>query len=71
MEWYRPDVRPVWLTAEEYAALPLTLAVRECQYQVSQPGFRVRTITLVTTLLDAEVDPAEELAALSPKGQDG
>ena len=64
VEWYRPYVRPVWMTAEEYAALPLTLAVRECQYQVTQPGFRVRTITLVTTLLDAEVDPAEELASL-------
>jgi len=38
--------------------------VRECQYRVTQPGFRVRTITLVTTLLDAAVYPAEELAAL-------
>ena len=62
--WYRPYVRPVWMTAEEYAALPLTLTVRECQYRVTQPGFRVRTITLVTTLLDAAVYPAEELAAL-------
>jgi Transposase DDE domain len=64
VEWYRPYVRPVWMTAEEYATLPLTLTVRECQYQVTQPGFRVRTITLVTTLLDAEIYPAEDLAAL-------
>jgi hypothetical protein len=64
VEWYRPYVRPAWMTAEEYAALPLTLTVRECQYQVTQPGFRVRTITLVTTLLDAEIHPAEDLAAL-------
>src|SRR5512142_183621 len=64
VEWYRPYVRPVWMTAEEFAALPLTLAVRECQYQVTRPGFRVRTITLVTTLLDAEAYPADELAAL-------
>jgi hypothetical protein len=28
------------MTAEEFAALPLTLTVRECQYQVTQPGFR-------------------------------
>ena len=40
--------------------LPLTLAVRECQYQVTRPGFRVRTVTLVTTLLDADAYPAEE-----------
>jgi len=64
VEWYRPYARPVWMTAEEFAALPLTLTVRECQYQVTQPGFRVRTITLVTTLLDAEIYPAEDLAAL-------
>ena len=52
------------MTAEEYAVLPDTLAVRECQYQVTRPGFRVRTITLVTTLLDAEAYPADELATL-------
>ena len=64
VEWYRPYVRPTWMTAEAFAALPLALTVRECQYRVTQPGFRVRTITLVTTLLDAAVYPAEELAAL-------
>jgi hypothetical protein len=64
VEWYKPYVRPVWMTAEEFAALPLTLTVRECRYQVTRPGFRVRTITLVTTVLDADVYPAEELAAL-------
>jgi hypothetical protein len=62
VEWYKPYVKPVWMTAEEYAALPMTLMVRECQYRVEQPGFRVQTITLVTTLLDAEAYAAEELA---------
>jgi Transposase DDE domain len=52
------------MTVEEYAALPMTLMVRECRYRVTQPGFRVRTITLVTTLLDADAYPAEELATL-------
>jgi len=64
VEWYKPYVKPVWMTADEYAALPETLTVRECRYQVTRPGFRVRTITLVTTLLDADVYPAEELATL-------
>jgi hypothetical protein len=64
VEWYKPCVRPVWMTAEEYAALPISLAVRECQYEVTQPSFRVRTITLVTTLLDAENYFANELAIL-------
>ena len=64
VEWYKPYVKPIWMTAEEYAALPVTLMVRECQYRVIQPGFRVRTITLVTTLLDAAAYPTDELAAL-------
>lgn len=64
VEWYKPYVRPAWMTEEEYATLPLTLAVRECRYQVARPGFRVRTVTLATTLLDAEAYPAEDLAAL-------
>jgi hypothetical protein len=64
VEWYKPYVRPVWMTASEYAALPDSLTVRECRYQVTKPGFRVRTITLVTTLLDAAAYPAEDLATL-------
>jgi Transposase DDE domain len=64
VEWYKPYMRPVWMTAEQFAALPLPLTVRECQYRVARPGFRVRTVTLVTTLLDAEAYPAEELASL-------
>jgi hypothetical protein len=28
VEWYKPYVRQVWMTAEEFAALPVTLAVR-------------------------------------------
>lgn len=64
VEWYKPYQRPSWMSAEEYDALPLTLAVRECRYEVNRPGFRVRAVTLVTTLLDAEAYPLEALADL-------
>jgi hypothetical protein len=64
VEWYKPYVKPIWMRVEEYAALPMTLMVRECQYRVTQSGFRVRTIILVTTLLDADAYPADELATL-------
>jgi len=62
--WYKPYQRPAWMSAEEYARLPVTLAVRETRYDVNRPGFRVRTVTLVSTLLDADAYPAEELAGL-------
>jgi hypothetical protein len=64
VEWYKPYQRPTWMSAEEYAALPITLAVRETRYAVDRPGFRVRTITLVSTLLDADAYPALALADL-------
>jgi hypothetical protein len=64
VEWFKPEGRPVWMTAQEYEALPETLIVRELRYEVGRPGFRTRTVTLVTTLLDAEVYPLEALAKL-------
>ena len=38
--------------------------VRELRYRVSPRGFRTRSVTLVTTLLDAEAYPLEALAEL-------
>ena len=36
--------------------------VRELRYEIARPGFRVRQVTLVTTLLDAQRYAAEQLA---------
>lgn len=64
VEWFKPESRPEWMMAEEFAALPETVIVRELRYHVSHHGFRTRTVTLVTTLLDDEVYPLVELAKL-------
>ena len=64
VEWFKPEEPPEWMTADQYAALPETLIVRELRYQVGRPGFRTRTVTLVTTLLDAALYPLEALAQL-------
>jgi hypothetical protein len=40
------------------------LCVRELRYRVAQAGFRTQTVTLVTTLLEAALYPAEALAEL-------
>jgi hypothetical protein len=64
VEYGKPKKRPTWLTAEGYAALPETLRLRELRYRITRRGCRTREVTLVTTLLDAEPYPVEELAAL-------
>ena len=48
------------MTAEQYATLPATIEVRELRYWTRQRGFRTRVVTLVTTLLDADLYPLEE-----------
>lgn len=64
VEWIKPQRRPVWMSAEDFAALPASLQVRELRYQIRTPGFRTREVTLATTLLDARKYPAEALAEL-------
>jgi hypothetical protein len=62
--WYKPKQKPRWMAAERFAELPTEITVRELRYEVSTPGFRVRVITLVTTLLDPLIYPKAELAEL-------
>src|SRR5271166_963893 len=64
VEYFKPVRRPEWLSEDEYKALPESIMVRELRYRIMAPGFRTREVTLVTTLLDAEAYPADELAEL-------
>jgi hypothetical protein len=62
--WYKPERKPTWMSKDEFDSLPEEVAVRELRYKVHTPGYRVGEVTLVTTLLDASVYPAEALADL-------
>lgn len=53
VNWLKPATLPEWMTPEQYGELPESLEVRELRYQVEQTGFRVKTITRVTTLVDS------------------
>jgi len=68
VEWVKPVRLPVhppaWMTPALFAALPTGLCVRELRYRVAQPGFRTQTVTLVTTLLEVDLYPADALAEL-------
>ena len=61
--WTRPQ-RPTWMSVEQYATIPETLELRMLQYSLVGRGRRSRTITVVTTLTDAEAYPKEEIAEL-------
>jgi hypothetical protein len=64
VEYFKPVRRPEWMSEDQYRALPESILVRELRYRIEAPGFRTREVTLVTTLTDGAVYPAEALANL-------
>src|SRR5215813_2871460 len=64
VEWLKPLDCPDWMDAAQFAQLPDSLQVRELRYPVHRKGFRVKTITLVTTLVDPALYSVEALAQL-------
>ena len=63
VRWRKPS-RPKWMPIEQYAALPDELLLRELRVRVRQRGFRSRTVVVVTTLVDVQEFPADEIAEL-------
>jgi len=49
---------------EDWEGLPESLLLRQIKVTVDQPGFRVASFYIITTLLDAEEYPASEIADL-------
>lgn len=62
--WKRDHQVPKDLTPELWESLPAQLTVRIVRYIIEEAGFRSRRVTLVTTLLDPDLYPPEELAKL-------
>jgi hypothetical protein len=63
VQWRKPtSIRS--LNREAYHALPEFIIVRETRIPVLQPGFRTRSIVVVTTLLDPKQTTKEDLATL-------
>ncbi|MEO6437105.1 MAG: transposase [Tepidisphaeraceae bacterium] len=64
VEWLKPKQRPGWMKKKQYDALPAGLIVRELRYSLEACGQRTRTVTIVTTLIDADLYPADKIAEL-------
>jgi len=63
IRWTKPT-KPRSIDRKTYDALPELLMIRECRVQVKQPGFRVQSLTIATTLLDADEFTKDDLATL-------
>jgi hypothetical protein len=57
--WERPIKRPASMSAEQFALLPQSIPVRIIRYQIAQAGFRTRSVTLATTVLDEQIKDAD------------
>jgi hypothetical protein len=64
VHWAKPARQPRTATAKLWRSLPDSITLRLIAYPVNVPGFRSRTIFLVTTLLDPVLYPVAELAQL-------
>lgn len=62
--WSRPPKKPRYLPHCLWQLVPAQLPVRVLRFELHVRGFRPESVTLVTTLIDAKVYPAEELAQL-------
>lgn len=59
--WKKSQNPSAVLTPEQWAKLPDEVTVRIVRGSLYKPGFRVREVTLVTTLLDPMLYPAKEI----------
>jgi hypothetical protein len=64
IQWTKPLLCPKSITPAQFAVLPPTLELRLMRFAVSIPGFRTRAVYLVTSLLDPQLYPLEQLAEL-------
>jgi hypothetical protein len=63
VQWPKPTC-PSWMDQATYESLPKELTLREVRVTVQTPGVRVRSLVVVTTLLDAKEYDREDIADL-------
>ncbi len=61
IQWKKGAKASAWMSLLQWQGLPATLTLRAVKGSLHQKGFRVRQVTLITTLLDAQEYPAQEI----------
>lgn len=62
--WTKPKQRPKGLSTAQYRALLATLEIRVVRFSIQAQGFRAKSITVATTLLDPKAFPKDAIALL-------
>jgi hypothetical protein len=61
VQWQRSPNPSLWLPLAQWLALPKQMTLRMVRGRLYCKGFRVRQVTLVTTLLDPQLYPAQQI----------
>ncbi len=61
IQWQKAAEPSPWLTLAQWLGLPTPLTLRAVKGSLYQKGYRVRQVTVVTTLLDPQLYPAQEI----------
>ena len=61
IEWKKGPQASPWMSLSQWQGLPATLTLRAIKGSLYQKGFRVRQVTVVTTLTDPKLYPAQEI----------
>ena len=69
LAWHKMTLhqRPKWLSKQQWEAMPDRLIVRQLTVAVDVPGFRTKSLVIVTTLLDPKAFPEGAFAELYRK----
>ena len=66
IEWRRPQ-KPTWMDQETYDRMPESITLRQIEVRVEEPGFRVESLVVVTTLTDTKEYSNDDIAQLYRK----
>ena len=61
IQWKKGGKASPWMSLSQWLALPQTLTLRAVKGSLYQKGYRVRQATVITTLLDPQLYPAQEI----------
>lgn len=67
VRWTQSNRPAKWMSRRAWNLLPEELILRQINFRIRKPGFRDQWMRLVTTLLDPELYPAEQIIDLYAK----